>query len=90
MLALRNRPRTRVKPLIKGIPYLLVVLLIPFIAGCSEDWSCQVRGNTMFSVSESGKLGAAEKGCSCEQMRSFERGVFGRVDEDALRRDHGC
>jgi hypothetical protein len=65
-------------------------LLIPFIAGCGEHWSCQVAGQTMYSVSESGEIGSAEKGCSCGEMRDFERRVFGSVDEEALKEDHGC
>jgi hypothetical protein len=70
---------------------LLVVLIIGFTA-CSdrEEWTCKVHGKSMFSVSKSGKLGSADKGCSCAEIRSFERKTFGEVDEDALRSDFGC
>jgi len=44
----------------------------------------------MYSISDSGKLGGAGKGCSCQQIRSFELRAFGSVDEAALRNDFGC
>jgi len=43
----------------------------------------------MYSVSESGKLGGVEKGCSCSQIRDFEYETFGFVNEDSLN-DAGC
>lgn len=62
------------------------------LASCAdqEQWFCKVDGKTMYSISESGKLGSAEKGCSCSQIRSFERSTFGSVDEDAIRNDFNC
>ena len=53
-------------------------------------WRCVERGQNMFSMSDSGELGAAEKGCTCEQMADFEYRVFGEVDFEALKDDHGC
>ena len=55
-----------------------------------DGWRCVERGQNMFSMSDSGELGAAEKGCTCEQMADFEYRVFGEVDFDALKDDHGC
>jgi hypothetical protein len=65
-------------------------LLVNVLAGCSEKWSCQIQNRTMFSISESGELGGARKGCSCDQIRAFELKEFGRVDEQALKDDFGC
>ena len=48
------------------------------------------QGDVLLSMSSSGKLGAANKGCSCDEIRSFERLTFGSVDEEALRADFGC
>ena len=71
------------------LPALLGILI--FLTACGgEDWRCVVDGKTMYSVSSSGKIGGAGKGCSCQQMRQFEQQTFGSVDEDALRRDFGC
>ena len=44
----------------------------------------------MYSVSSSGALGSADKGCTCEEIREFELRNFGSVDEDALKSDFGC
>ena len=66
---------------------LSVVLLVSF---SGEEWLCKVDGDSMYSISASGKIGGAGKGCTCEQIRSFERRTFGEVDEEALRRDFGC
>ena len=74
---------------IKEIAFLaLIALTLP---GCSDsDWRCVVRGDAMFSMDGSGNIGGAGKGCSCDEMRRFERETFGYVDEDALRADFGC
>ena len=69
---------------------LTILTLIAMVTACSEEWTCRVDGKTMYSISESGKLGSADNGCSCEQMRAFELRTFGEVDEDALRSDFGC
>ena len=62
-----------------------------FLASCGgDDWRCVIDGKTMYSVSSSGKIGGAGKGCSCQQMRQFELQTFGSVDEEALRSDFGC
>ena len=60
------------------------------LAACGEDWTCQTQGKTMFSMSSSGKIGSADKGCTCKEIRSFELREFGRVDEAALKSDFGC
>ncbi len=70
--------------------YLFLLMLLTFLIGCGEEWVCRTEGKTMFSVSESGKLGSANKGCSCEEMREFEFREFGSVDEEALKEDFGC
>lgn len=44
----------------------------------------------MFSVSCSGKIGSADKGCSCEEIKAFEIKEFGSVDEDDLKLYFGC
>ena len=75
----------------KALKILIFCLVgLGFLSGCGETWSCQTKGKTMFSMSESGKIGAADKGCSCDQIRSFELKEFGRVDEQALKDDFGC
>lgn len=61
------------------------------VAACGgEEWSCVVDGKTMYSISSSGKMGSAGKGCSCEEIRNFELRTFGEVDEAALKSDFGC
>jgi hypothetical protein len=69
-----------------------LIAMLPFLLfSCSDQvWSCVKQGDTVFSMSSSGAIGAADKGCSCDEMRSFERRTFGSVDEDALRADFGC
>ena len=71
---------------------LIFLLLIIGLVGCSgkDEWTCKIQGDSMFSVSKSGKLGSADKGCSCAQIRSYEKKTFGEVDEDALSSDFGC
>tara|TARA_R110000744_G_C19216717_1_gene546644 strand:- start:34 stop:168 length:135 start_codon:yes stop_codon:yes gene_type:complete len=44
----------------------------------------------MFSMSSSGEIGSAGKGCSCSEIRAFELRTFGEVDEAALKSDFGC
>ena len=61
-----------------------------FLASCGEDWSCKVDGKSLYSVSTSGKLGSADKGCSCQEIRAFEQRTFGEVDESALKSNFGC
>ncbi len=56
----------------------------------TEKWLCQTRGKTMYSMSLSGKLGSADKGCTCSEMRAFEISVFGEVDDAAFKNDFGC
>ena len=69
-----------------GLAFLLLV-----IAGCSDEkWFCKTQGQTMYSMSESGEVGSAGKGCSCDEIRAFEQKVFGEVDEEALKTDFGC
>lgn len=69
----------------------VIFLTLPlFLFACSGDWSCVQQGDTLFSMNSSGQLGSADKGCTCDEIRSFERRVFGSVDEDALRTDFGC
>ncbi|ARU28180.1 hypothetical protein [Cellvibrio sp. PSBB006] len=71
--------------------HLLLIILVPiFLASCGEKWTCHTKEKTMFSISESGKLGSAEKGCSCEEIRSFELETFGEVDEEGLENDFDC
>ncbi len=70
---------------------LLAVALLLGCASCgSETWTCEVRGKTMYSMSSSGAMGSADKGCSCSEIRAFELRNFGEVDEGALKSDFGC
>lgn len=70
---------------------ILLAIALVALAGCGgDDWNCVVRGETMFSMSSAGELGAANKGCTCEEITNFERRVFGSVDYEALASDHGC
>ncbi|MDJ0941350.1 MAG: hypothetical protein QNJ00_16435 [Woeseiaceae bacterium] len=72
----------------RRLSVLLVAVLAVACAG--EDWSCVEQGQTLYSVSSSGKIGSADKGCSCAQIRDFEYRNFGSVDEHALAADFGC
>lgn len=67
-----------------------LIFLAPFLASCGDEWSCQTKGDTIYSVNSSGEIGAANKGCSCDDIRAFELRKFGRVDEEALKSDFGC
>ena len=62
------------------------------LLGCSdnETWYCRIDGDAMYSISEAGAIGSADKGCSCQEMRAFEQRAFGSVDEQALNSDFGC
>ena len=61
------------------------------LSSCSDnEWYCKTQGQTMFSMSSSGEIGGAEKGCSCSEIRTFELRTFGEVDEAALKSDFGC
>lgn len=74
----------------KTIKFSVAALLIILTASCGESWTCQTKGKSMYSISASGKIGSADKGCSCDEIKSFELKTFGRVDEDALKKDFGC
>ena len=71
-------------------PTMLVVLIFTLYSCDNGSWSCRIEGDAMFSVSDSGELGGAGRGCSRDQMRDFEYRTFGSVDEEALRNDFGC
>lgn len=70
----------------------IVIFLVGLIVGCgqSETWSCVIDGDTMYSMSNKGNLGGAQKGCTCDEIRQFELKLFGEVDEEAMKRDFGC
>ena len=68
----------------------LFALSLTVLASCGEGWTCQTKGKTMFSMSSSGKIGSADKGCSCDEIQSFELRKFGVVDKEALKNDFGC
>lgn len=71
----------------------LILSLSFFLIACvgdDEKWTCQTLGETMFSRSSSGEVGAASKGCSCQEIKNFELKTFGEVDETALKSDFGC
>jgi len=72
--------------------YLIIPIItsLLFLSSCGEKWTCTTKGKSMFSISESGKLGSADKGCSCSEIRAFELRIFGEVDEAALKSDFGC
>ena len=71
---------------------LLLILSLSCLTACGdqETWLCKVDGKSMYALSASGKLGSADKGCSCGEIRSFELRTFGAVDEAALKSDFGC
>ena len=70
---------------------LVIVATVLCLSSCSdEQWSCQTSGKAMYSVSSSGALGSADKGCSCSVIRAFELPTFGEVDEAAMESDFGC
>jgi len=68
-----------------------ILLFLPLLFSCSqEEWHCRTNGDMMYSQSASGAIRGAQKGCSCEQIRSHEYSHFGSVDEQALKSDFGC
>lgn len=69
---------------------LALTLAIGLTSCSSETWTCHTRGKTMYSLSSSGELGSADKGCTCSEIRTFELHTFGEVDEAALKSDFGC
>ena len=70
---------------------LCTALTLFFLMSCAEgDWTCVEQGKNMYSVNSDGHMGSADKGCSCDEMREFERRHWGSVDEDALKSDFGC
>ena len=54
------------------------------------EWDCVESGDNMYSLSDAGEIGPAEKACTCTGMADFERRKFGRVDYASLNKDHGC
>ena len=68
----------------------VIIAVALFNTGCGENWSCVSSKGNMYSISDSGKLGSAGKGCTCEEIRRFEQRSFGTVDERALKSDFGC
>ena len=66
------------------------ILTFITVAGCGETWTCESNGSSMYSVSSSGEIGSASKGCSCSQIRVFELKKFGQVDNEAMDREFGC
>jgi hypothetical protein len=69
---------------------IFVTAITITLIGCGETWSCESNGKTMYSMSASGKIGSADKGCSCQEIRNFELQNFGKVDEQAMESDFGC
>ena len=70
---------------------LLVLVSASMLASCGDEtWSCQTRGQAMYSMSSSGEVGSANMGCSCAEIRAFELRTFGEVDEVALKSNFGC
>lgn len=71
---------------------VLIIIVIAFgLSSCSDnEWYCKTQGQSMFSMSSSGEIGGAGKGCSCSEIRAFELRTFGEVDEAALKSDFGC
>jgi len=71
---------------------VLIIIVLAFgLSSCSDnEWYCKTQGQTMFSMSSSGEIGGAGKGCSCSEIRAFELRTFGEVDEAALKSDFGC
>ena len=70
---------------------ILIAAMAIGLSSCSDnEWYCKTQGRTMFSMSSSGEIGGAGKGCSCSEIRAFELRTFGEVDEAALKSDFGC
>jgi hypothetical protein len=70
---------------------VIIIVLAFVLSSCSDkEWYCKTQGQAMFSMSSSGEMGGASKGCSCSEIRAFELRTFGEVDEAALKSDFGC
>jgi hypothetical protein len=70
---------------------IAIIVIAIGLSSCSDnEWYCKTQGQSMFSMSSSGEIGGAGKGCSCSEIRAFELRTFGEVDEDALKSDFGC
>ena len=44
----------------------------------------------MYSLSESGKRGSPEKGCSCLQIKTFDLKNYNELTEKLLKKEYGC
>ena len=73
--------------LVKSFSFIVVILTL---SGCGEEWTCKVNNQVMYSISDSGELGGADKGCSCSEIRNFNLKVFGTVNDEKLKSDFGC
>ena len=78
------------KSFINQITALFMMLILSGCGDANEGWRCETQGSTMFSMNNSGELGSAGKGCSCNQIRNHELKHFGTVDEEALKSDFNC
>lgn len=59
--------------------------------GCSGDnWRCVTRGTAMFSLNDKDEIGSANKGCSCSEIRAWDKKILGEVDERRMRENFGC
>ena len=65
-------------------------VIILFYRSCSEEWQCIIDGDIMYSKSNKGNLGGAEKGCSCNQIYQFEYKIWGEVNTYNLNKKFGC
>ena len=74
------------------IQLILILFASPNLIACSETetWYCKKDGNTLYSVTASGNIGSAEKGCSCDEIKYFEASTFGEIDEETLAEEFGC
>ena len=64
----------------------IVILPVLILAACTnESWTCKRNPaeTKLFSVSSSGIVGAATKGCSCAQIIDFQKET-GIVDLEIL------
>ena len=63
-----------------------------FLMGsCSnEKWSCYIDGTDMWSLSNSGMIGPANYGCTCQQIRNHALQNWGYVDEVVMRKEFNC
>ena len=74
---------------LKSIRICLYLFCVLALGGCLKEWHCKIDGDSMYSISDSGDIGGAENGCTCEEIARFER-RFGEVDYEALSSDFGC